>query len=161
MGVVFGRRTMSSGTVWCVSHPRHFTSSSCSRRSGHRRGLVRAGQGLGNRACSIPSLTGQAISILTGVPGSLGQDPDRSRRDGTIRLGLQSDTGHEHRRDQAAHRCDRGLRRPVPDLITRVLLRRFYTAKTQCRHGEEQRKRKTGLFFDFVESRCRRFYSCQ
>ena len=33
-----------------------------------------------------------------------------SRRDGPLGPGLQSDTGHEHRRDQAADGCDRGLR---------------------------------------------------
>src|SRR5438477_3268577 len=33
-----------------------------------------------------------------------------SRRDGSLGPGLQSDTGHEHRRYQAADGCDRGLR---------------------------------------------------
>jgi hypothetical protein len=35
--------------------------------------------------------------------------PKVGRRDGSIGPGLQSDTGHEHRRDQAADRCDRAL----------------------------------------------------
>jgi hypothetical protein len=33
-----------------------------------------------------------------------------SRRDGSFGSGLQLDAGHEHRRDQGADRCDRGLR---------------------------------------------------
>ena len=33
-----------------------------------------------------------------------------SRRDGALGSGLQSDTGHEHYRHQAADRCDRSLR---------------------------------------------------
>ena len=33
-----------------------------------------------------------------------------SRGDGSIGPGLQSDTGHEHGRGQAADRCDRGLK---------------------------------------------------
>jgi hypothetical protein len=33
-----------------------------------------------------------------------------SRRDGALGSGLQSDTGHEHYRHQAADRCDRRLR---------------------------------------------------
>jgi len=34
---------------------------------------------------------------------------ERSGGNGTLRPGLQSDTGHEPRRDEIAHRCDRGL----------------------------------------------------
>jgi hypothetical protein len=36
-------------------------------------------------------------------------DPKGGRRDGPLGPGLQSDPGYEHRRDQAADRCDHGL----------------------------------------------------
>jgi hypothetical protein len=58
-----------------------------------------------------------------------------SRRDGSLGPGLQFDTGHEHRRDQAADGCDRGLKPNrswhLTDLPAGGV---FYTAKTQNGH---------------------------
>ncbi|MEY9132130.1 hypothetical protein ABIE79_003597 [Bradyrhizobium diazoefficiens] len=61
---------------------------------------------------------------------------ESSRRDGSFGSGVQSNKGHEHRRDQAADRCDRGLRTACllpsgPD----TLRHRFYTTKTHYRHA--------------------------
>ena len=47
------------------------------------------------------------------------------RRDGSLGPGLQSNTGHEHRREQAADRCDRGLRPSRSCLLTDFLARAF------------------------------------
>jgi hypothetical protein len=50
-------------------------------------------------------------------------------------LAYQSDTGHEHRRDQAADRCDRSLRDlRLLALRTDLTWDRFYTAKTRSGH---------------------------
>ena len=53
---------------------------------------------------------------------------ESSHRNGTLGPGLQSDTGHEHRRDQTADRCDRGLRPnrsgPLTDFPARAVFTR-------------------------------------
>ena len=64
--------------------------------------------------------------------------PKVGRRDGSIGPGLQSDTGHEHPWDQAADRCDRGLRNPRswlprPDISKAVLTRPRPISDIRCR----------------------------
>jgi hypothetical protein len=66
--------------------------------------------------------------------------PKGSRRDGSFGSGLQSDTGHEHRGDQAADGRDRGLKPNRSWLLTDSPGGRFYTAKTQKRHREPHPK---------------------
>jgi hypothetical protein len=56
--------------------------------------------------------------------------PKGSRRDGPLGAGIQFDTGHEHRRDQAADRCDPGLRPKGHGFSQTSQEGRFYTAKT-------------------------------
>src|SRR5215467_10309645 len=47
------------------------------------------------------------------------------RRNGALGPGLQSDTGHEHRRGQAVDRCDRGLRYTRSWLLRSISIRPF------------------------------------
>ena len=56
------------------------------------------------------------------------QDASKSScRDGSLGPGLQSDTGHEHRRDQAVDGCDRGLRPNSSWLLTDLPGRDVFT----------------------------------
>ena len=60
-----------------------------------------------------------------------------SRRDDSLGPGLQSDTGLEHHRKQAADRRDRSLKRPrLPALKTDLPGNRFCSAKTPSGHAE-------------------------
>ena len=77
IGVIFGRRTMSSATVWCVSQPRHLKVgvARIERVAEGRRGL--RGTLKGEHALR-PGFAGELVGFPARFSGALGRDADRA-----------------------------------------------------------------------------------